>query len=112
MHALAVLEDASGYRFAIQIFQKPISVQPDLFRIVDEERHEIAGLAPRLLVFVKLVMHLPEMGGILQAGRLGSLGGDQSMLVRWDQWPFAKNNAQVVSELGFDFLKFRVVVAA
>src|SRR3977135_445147 len=99
MHALAVLKDASGYRFTIKIFQKPISIQPDLFRIVDEERHEIAGLAPRLLVFVKLVSQSPETGGILQAGRLGSLGCDQSMLVRWDQWPFAKNNAQAIAEV-------------
>jgi len=48
----------------------------------------------------------------LLAGRLGSLGCDQSMLVRWDQWPFAKNNAQAIAELALDFLKLRIVIAA
>src|SRR6266550_6490518 len=55
-------------------------------------------------------MHLPETA--LHTGGFRSLGGDQGVLVGRYQWPFAKDNAQVLSELGFNLLEFRVVPAA
>src|SRR5882672_7032284 len=55
-------------------------------------------------------MHLPET--VLQAGGFGSLGCDQRVLVGWYQGPFAKDDAQVLTEFGFNLLEFRVVRAA
>src|SRR5467141_1963430 len=55
-------------------------------------------------------MHLPEMA--LQAGGFGGLGCHQGVLVGWYQRAFAKDDAQVLSELGFHLLEFRVVRAA
>src|SRR6267142_1143169 len=55
-------------------------------------------------------MHLPETS--LHPGGFGSLGGHKSVLVGRYQGPFAKDDAQVISELGFNLLEFRVVRAA
>src|SRR5258708_22354884 len=54
-------------------------------------------------------MHLAEAA--LQPGGFGSLGGHQGVLVGRYQGPFAKDDAQVLSELGFNLLEFRVVRA-
>src|SRR5882672_11168142 len=55
-------------------------------------------------------MPLPETS--LHPGGFGSLGCDQGVLVGGYQRPFAKDDAQVLSELGFNLLEFRVVRAA
>src|SRR5439155_7241821 len=59
--ALAVLKNSLRHRFAAQVTRKAIYIKPDLSRIVDERWHHVLHIAPGLLIFVKLVVHCPEI---------------------------------------------------
>src|SRR2546430_1247787 len=112
MSTLAVLKNAGRHFFAAQIAHEAIGVQAYLLGVVNEERGDVPGLAPNLLLLVKLVVHFPKVRLALQARGFRGLCRDQRMLVWGDEWALAKNNSQAVAEFSLNLFKFRVVVAA
>src|SRR5258708_26288589 len=110
MSALAVLENALGHDFAIQISHKAIAVEPNLLRIIDEDWHDVFGFTPGCLVLVELIVHLPELA--LQTRSFSGLRGNQGMFVWRNQWPLTKDNPQAIAKFAFDLLEFRIIRAA
>src|SRR5436309_1201309 len=110
MSALAVLKNALGHGFSIQISHKAIGVQSYLLRVVDEDWRNVFRFTPGRLVLVELVVHLPEFA--LQARGFSGLRGNQRMFVWWNQWPLTKYNSQAIAIFAFDLLEFRIIRAA
>src|SRR5712691_6566331 len=111
MSANAILSDPRGHNLAIEFASEAIGIESDLLGIIDEHRHHIGRLAPRFLILVELVVHLPEAA--LQAGGLSRLGGNQRVFVRGGiQRIFPKDYAESIAEFTFDLLQFTCIRAA
>src|SRR5205809_6476148 len=102
MSALAILKNALGHDFSIQISHKAIGIQSNLLRVIDEDWRDVFRFAPGCLVLVKLVVHLPEFA--LQARGFSGLRGNQGVLVWRNQWPLTKYDPQAIAKFAFDLL--------
>src|SRR5215510_468803 len=101
------MEDTRGDRFTVQILHKLVRIQADLLRVISKHRDEVLFCAPGSLVFVELVVHLPELA--LDAGSFRGLSGQQRMVMHRHKRQLAKDYPQPFAIFGFDFLQFGIV---
>ena len=105
-----VLRYDGYYLKPVHVSGKARDVQPYLAREIDQDRAEIAHLAPERLVLVKQVVHLPELP--LKTGGRRGVGGFERMVVKLSQREVVKGDLNPTAVFALQSFEDRVQSAA
>src|SRR4030095_14789758 len=97
MPPFPVKEDSLGNAFAVHIPLKAFDIETDLFCVAFEDWTHVKRVMPGLLIFVKQIVHLPEL--TLKASSLSRTCRGNSVLVSGHERKFSKGYLQPVAEL-------------
>ena len=98
------------YLKPVHVSGKARDVQPYLAREIDQDRAEIAYLAPDRLVIVKHVVHLPELA--LKTGGRSGVGGFERMGVKLNYRVVVKGDLNSTAVFALQSFEDRVQSAA